>query len=566
MKLYKKLDLYLLEHHPLLWHSKIHLLLIIGLILNSSFYLMGYFHATVDNLQDKNILNYYFVSAVFLHILAIICSLTIWALFFFRNNALKSNYRIQRFYISKLILIISFGFFVLTLPYITFQKGILQATRNYEEVEQLNNDIKEYNKAKYFLVTNSQNFHLEYATFPIPLYRYETVEDDKNTQEDRFQSGFSQFKDSIYIPEIHPENTFKIDEKEIQFYLEDHKILWKDKCDTEYETYISKILNPKTIKSDNYYSCEHFSGDLLIPININLKYYKNQYDNSISACGNEYSKKVFELIKNKDKEQLFSLIKNFKSILIKHKIKHQLDVKAYTNYLIQSNFSANKTLIFDYKPYNSNTTTPNFINPDFTNSKTINAYFFNESDFNQLIENCYTANTYKFDLIVYWVLFLICFIASIIIIAFEIFPIIQLFISISLFGVLIIGNVFLQVIIQYSISYSYGHRELYVLIHSIIVIFLCLIYAIISQNWKGKKWLTTQLSLFGLFVVGGFIPILIIFLDQLLSYYTFTECNQRVKIYSIFHPFTNGFPISIAFFISIILYTKILKKYLSKKE
>jgi hypothetical protein len=267
MKFYKKIDLYLLENHPLLWHSKIHLLVSIALLLNSSFYLMGYFHANIENLQNKNILKYYYDSALFLHTLAIICSITIWALFFFRNNALKSKYRIQRFYISKLLLILSIGFFSLSLPYITFQKGILQATKNYEAVEILNNEIKDYNKAKYFLVSSTEEFNLEKATYPLPLYEYQTVEDDKNSEEDRFQIGLNEWKDSLYVPEKHPENTFKIAEKEIQFYKEKYKLLWKDECDSEYENYISTILNPKLIHSKYYFSCEHFSGDLISTIN-----------------------------------------------------------------------------------------------------------------------------------------------------------------------------------------------------------------------------------------------------------------------------------------------------------
>lgn len=92
--MFKKIQNYLLLHHPLLWNTKFIPVLIITLIINILFFAGGYLTGAVD-FNDPYRLNeyrHYEPMAIFLNLVIGLLVIIVWLTFYFRNNGFKSLY------------------------------------------------------------------------------------------------------------------------------------------------------------------------------------------------------------------------------------------------------------------------------------------------------------------------------------------------------------------------------------------------------------------------------------------------------------------------------------------
>lgn len=144
--MYRKLNTYLLENHPNLWHVRLPLLVLSGLVLHIIAFVYGWMYLTPTVLTK-----YYtpFVDSYFilLQSILIIIVLFVWALLFFRNSALNLFYRANRFYSIKLFSIIAILFTWNLSSFLTFEWAVaLKKDRLYEQI-----DIVSLQKEKDFL-------------------------------------------------------------------------------------------------------------------------------------------------------------------------------------------------------------------------------------------------------------------------------------------------------------------------------------------------------------------------------------------------------------------------------
>ncbi len=85
-----KLQTKLLLKYPLVWNTKLIPMLIVGIVINALYYLIGYMVGTMDFTQNNDYKDdvTFFTFSVVISILALI----IWLVFYFRNNSFKAFY------------------------------------------------------------------------------------------------------------------------------------------------------------------------------------------------------------------------------------------------------------------------------------------------------------------------------------------------------------------------------------------------------------------------------------------------------------------------------------------
>ena len=119
MKSLKKFNTFLLENHPLTWHSKFIQLLLAGILIWVISFLSGFSLINMKALQDIRINSYYFNSLFILfHVIYCIVIIAFWAIYFYKNNAFKSYYPLQKGYFTKLFFHLFVPLTLLVSPYL----------------------------------------------------------------------------------------------------------------------------------------------------------------------------------------------------------------------------------------------------------------------------------------------------------------------------------------------------------------------------------------------------------------------------------------------------------------
>lgn len=159
MRLLKKFNQYMLEHHPLTWHSKFIQLMIAGLLFWLISYLCGYLMVNLSVLKYQYLQQYYsrsnFISFHVIYCLVVIC---LWAIYFYKNNAIKSFYPLQRFYLVRLFVQLFVAFVLLVSADIPFTEGCFAKARTLLPEGETEKDIDALNLGAAFLVQSQENY------------------------------------------------------------------------------------------------------------------------------------------------------------------------------------------------------------------------------------------------------------------------------------------------------------------------------------------------------------------------------------------------------------------------
>ena len=92
--MFKKIQKYLLINQPLLWNLKIIPLTAFLVLFNIIYFILGYFNGALDFNDTDDNYRYDANEGIILFLGALIAILTaiVWAVYYLKNNALKSNY------------------------------------------------------------------------------------------------------------------------------------------------------------------------------------------------------------------------------------------------------------------------------------------------------------------------------------------------------------------------------------------------------------------------------------------------------------------------------------------
>lgn len=148
----ERLNRYLLTHYPLLWNTRVLWVLLANVIIHLLFFLGG-----LGAVNRTNLINYNSperVGGESLYTISVLFSLVVlivWCIFYLRNNAFKSFYRVGKGYLPKefgLILLIIFT--SICYPQ-SFEFGVRLGVRNITSREQMMKEVNDVNKAMVYV-------------------------------------------------------------------------------------------------------------------------------------------------------------------------------------------------------------------------------------------------------------------------------------------------------------------------------------------------------------------------------------------------------------------------------
>ncbi len=223
MNFIKKINKYLLEHYPLVWNTRLVWMLLINLIMHLSFFIMGYLAVSdMSDLKNRYQLSSYYYDTVIMNynILFSILILLIWIVFYLRNNAFKNFYKLSSLALFKEFCIILLIGFISISQYLSFKQGLMIKIRGMYEWEQVDQDIKAFNRTAIFLPQTYSNYEIDKKKYPepFPLKMVSENENDPVQVIDTTRAYFN-YKGFRY-------QFFEIDEKYLQKYRENYQTIY----------------------------------------------------------------------------------------------------------------------------------------------------------------------------------------------------------------------------------------------------------------------------------------------------------------------------------------------------
>ncbi|GEM_PF-3147719 len=512
MKLLKKLNTYLLENYPLAWHSKVIQLLVASLLIWVISFITGFGLVNLKVLQENTITNYYFNSSYILfHVIYCIIIIALWAISFYKNNAIKSLYPLQKGYFTKLFFHLFIPFTLLVSAYLPFIHGCNEKTQLLFNENEIEKDIHKLNLGYVFLVTDSTNYRINNRIYP-SIYRDLTINSfDENEQKWKTEN------------EIDNANTILVRNHKMQFYLE--KTIYLDSNHCKSRNLIEKYYTIEELDNPELMSVLNFSNQLI-----------DIESNSPSISFGDYSSIIFNCVRSKNYSRIEKIIIDFKNTCDKYQINNRINSKHIVGYLKFKDFKNIKNITkneeylnYDYD-YEGDI---QLINKNFNNQQMMMesmenqyAYFFEESNLNSMFWNYYRNedNILKGD---YLLIFLFLALGlSWLFIGFEFASIKNILITVPIGGVIVILNF----IILFSVFRFNNMDDL--ILNSFIFTFSIIIgttlFALKTKR-IGKKYLNILITL--TYIIA---PILFVFIMGSISndpHYTsyIDKCSHTIQ-------------------------------------
>ena len=541
MNPFKKFNTYLLENHPLMWHSKVVSLTLAGIFIWIVSYFVGYAMVDIHVLQSESIIGYYFESYyIFFHILFCIIIIFLWAFFFYKNNAFKHYYPLEKAYFRKLFFLLFFPFLLILSAYYPFTFGCKAKTSTFFNEKELKQDIDELNLGYAFLMNDPYNYKLENRVYPNP-YPVDFIKFDENDRSWGRTSAFIKNKEkNRYVNyDLYGDldkNTVVV--KGIKYKFFTTNMIKIDPKNKYQSPVITKFYKERELDHPSEYSLFNFSTTL---INTDLDQYKTTfhfYDDNFSLFNfnNEsdnglnykklYAHKIYQLVKSKNYSQILNSIDRFKEICEKYGVEHRINSNHFLRYLRYQKFeNLENSILKEYDEYdyviskNSASNQINKIQSYFNQKekfiKAMNqqrVYFVYSSDLRTMINNFKKIKTsvlsnYSIIPILFVVLGLVW-----LFLFFEFTTIKNFIITIPIAGVLIIVNFITIINVQ-----TYRNIDKMILSSFLItfgVILLLLFLAIKTKKFR-KSILTILINLS--YCIA---PILFIFMTLLYNEWT----------------------------------------------
>lgn len=447
MKLLKKLNTYLLENQPLLWHTRSIQLTLSGILLWLLSFVVGYVSLGLPYLRSSRIDSFYFNSNfIFLHVVALVVLFAFWAIYFYKNNAFKSYYPLNKFYFHKMHLLLFIPILLLISAYFPFTYGSFLKTRSLLDAKELAMDADKINEVAAFLPSSGNDYRLAQKNypgpFPLEINEYSFVDKEWGN---RYRKTF--VADSLgnriikdYI--IDKKNTTEIEGKYYQFYKEENFRDKEDTCDSH--IFITKFYAFDETKDFlRLNSIYNFSNSDLITRNFEFL-----FDYNLKEVRNDILPEVHKTVKLKDYSEIARKINVLKSVLEKYGIRHRLEPQKITSYLNKKNFNelsgiinsheSRSKILYDRLHQKSMTITDYNALPIDERLEFFSKQFVDESEIRSIFSN-YNKSIHSVQLKTAWYPFLFIAVSlALFFIYFQIVKPIPFLISIPVWGVLFI--------------------------------------------------------------------------------------------------------------------------------
>lgn len=556
MNYLKKLNTYLLENYPLIWHSKAIQLTFAGIAFWTISYFVGFAMINLKTLQYHLIHHYYNASGfMYFHFTYVIIILSIWALYFYKNNAFKSYYPLKKGYFIVLFSTLFFAFFILASAYIPFTNGCKTKARSLFDEKNLQSDIDKLNIGNAFLISSPSEYNLDNRSYPEP-YPVEMIRYNENynswdeipgdiilpVQFDSLIEKKSGYWSDVDLPKnktrvanseyywtssrINDKYTVIVDGRKMQFYST-HTIYVKiDKCLETSKTYLSKFYSLDELDHPELNSIINFSEVL-----IEEPYRSFKNDKLLISNNERYAPIVHKLVRDKNPIEIKKAIDNFVEVCNKYQIENTINSTHLLRYLtIKKNKNFYHSIIHYWKNnaeyYNAQNEMDLIEASVSDTSKFIEimdkqqAYHYNQAGLFSLFNNhsylIFDSFLSYYDFLIFMY---ISFFITWVFMFFEFASIKSLLITIPVTGVLLIINV---MIIVFSDFRDHGAFITFILTFLIII---SLTLFGLRKKIINKKVLNILMNL-SYMIAPIFLIMIILFYNELTKeVYVQTECN-----------------------------------------
>lgn len=582
--LYLKIDKYFLEHHPIIWHSKVPYLLAGGLVLNLLFFCIGFFTVDITFLAIDELWDQYFDSYfVMLHVILVVIAVSFWAFSFYKKNAIRHYYPLSKLYFTKLYVALFVGFFSLLTPFISFNIGLQSKTGSYIDENALPKEIAILNQANVFLPSSENKYLYTQRVYP-SIFPMEHLTYDANLSEWEDEPEF--VNKPYYSPYQHPENNDTIDGLICQFYTSYYRSNKKECNELEEEEYLKQFYFPSKQFGLERLSFYNFST---VPVGKDFFhfnpeedsyyfYFIDDFEGYSSEAETEfrvYAPRIHRLIKNQEMDSIKSLIQDYQAVLEKYDLTHFIDIDTYLAYLKAVSFKPGRYNIFHKSPgsFYKEEIERNYLHSN-KNMQVLVDSVYNEPLF--YVEQSKLYNIYSnFKYAMYHgvtteellVLIAITLLIVTFFVFFEFVPFIQMLLSIPITGGFVILNVLLLIALDESMPYFSGKSEKLLGFQFLIVtagIFGWLIYGL-KRNLNKK--FTAILMCMVYYVIPFIIPVFIMLMDQLTRYEIVSRCySGTTTAYTFWHDLMKPQVIIGGTVVLYLLYYRLVKLYYAKAE
>lgn len=371
MNLIKKLDIFLLEKFPLLWHTKLLYATFFSLAISALFYLWGYIFTNefyINRFTERSyfersnaLLCFLIVNAIFI---------ILWALNFYRKSAVKNLYPLQRFYFTRLFCSFLFIFWSLSWSFTSFNWGVDAKIRKLAPLTELKEHIQTINVADAFLFNNSfsyetyiQTYHPDvtktsfdyndstwqnvptiFYTDTVRLKSTESIHRSKHAKE----MPIVEINTFDYDPMLNPHNNDTVEGQLVQFLLT-KSVVTETRCSGNDETlYLIGAKKLEDLCPNELYDIRNFCGQEIDPSyfeydhfdnifqeyadrRFRFKSYYNDYDENHHSV--EANKNFTNFLASAKKEDVIRVVEKYEQLLARHKIGCSINPGEIVNYV-----------------------------------------------------------------------------------------------------------------------------------------------------------------------------------------------------------------------------------------
>lgn len=589
----KKFDLYLLERFPLLWHTKIIYMLVYSVLISIAFYLWGYLYTDQNLINNHSINRYFELSFAYLFVLTFgIIGITFWALSYFRKNAVKNFYPLQRFYFAKTLVSFILIFWSLTWPMTTFEWGVKQKVKTLVPIENLKQNIRIINLANAFLPYSASDYSFKtYFDSHYPnIQIFERFSSDSGWVDSYDYSDLYLKKGTLeesYYPSNHPEFNDTLNGRIYQFlatrsaktvspcYQKNFRLIEKScRYDQLSRNKLSDLRNYcKEMFDSKYFNYPIYN---LRESYLNSIYRNHYYSNQETWYQNQINEQLNSFLDKSSKQDLRKLLGSYELFLQDYEIDYNLQSDSILTYVLKHSENMDfPELVLTSELYNEYDIEKESLNQSLesfqihrtqnpNNSQAI--FFVDQSQLNSLFHNVKKAN-YPY---VNWMQLIVSLgvgmALAFLFLLFALSDLITVLISAPVGGLLIILNVIVGAVMN-----SYANFENTDLrISSQMVLFAFLMYSLLFSFYRSQKIHARILNItfYLCYIMTIFIgPIILFFLESMLVSESYDKCGHSHTHHTPFHYWLEEPLILISLaFVSILTFTRLIKPIISKPE
>lgn len=558
MNIYKKFTNNLLENYPLIWHSKVLQMLGLGLFLNIITYFIGYALMDIKILTSTPVKSFFFDSFyVLYYTIFCIVIFSLWALTYFKNNAIKKFYPVGQFYIFKLFSLLFLFIIVFLFGYYSFSIGAQHKIRSLTNPSEIQHDINAINRAFPFLGLENQ-YSFENRIYP-DIYKnisysvvgYKTSEPVVTESEDEsLQNTYIRIGDKM-VPCDSPISFYGGGKFEIDSttYIAYFSHLVADSCVTT--TYIDSFVDISKLSD---------FGDGKLINNSYQKISGGEYDFGILDYNKDIAPQIYRWVTLQQKDSVIQSLLELKSILNKYKIKSFFKTEVLYNYWAKNDFKAFEFPFMATEEYQVLNT-----NNDYETNSEINKelrpykYFIEINQLTTLFENFNGVYTSIFQKDMILAILFMAFSMASFIVLFEFADRIRFLMTIPVSGVIFVFGLIITIFIS-SLELGGNELQLFIMILIGMAILTTALVGLFTN--KISKKITSVFFYMSYLSFPILITTFIEWIHQLSSY--------EVKICGAIET-KFGFSLDLAFIfiiniIGYFLMTLLVKKYLAKEE